>query len=128
MVLVTNRVDGSAAKIIRTSAQRWPTATCDQDSQGPLGFNEYRRWSAEASGTHGCLVFVASSLWHLTCLPAGPDRTQGLIHTMGDACRPQGRAWLQKLLLFVHEQLSNGATAAQVFGQFFATQRGMVLV
>ena len=43
--------------------------------------------SAEAIGQHGCLVFVAYALWHLTCLPAVPDRTQGLIHTMGDACR-----------------------------------------
>jgi len=79
-------------------------------------------------GNHGCLVFVASSLLHLTCLPAGPDRTKGLIHTMGDACRQQGRAVLQKLLLFVHEQVSEGATAEHVCAQVFAKQRGMVLV
>ena len=34
-----------------------------------------------------CVVFVADSLWHVMCLPAGPDRTKGLIHTMGDAYR-----------------------------------------
>ena len=43
--------------------------------------------SAEAIGQHGCLVFMAYALWHLTCLPTVPDRPQGLIHTMGDACR-----------------------------------------
>ena len=84
--------------------------------------------SAEAIGKHWCLVFVAYSLLHLTCLPAVPDRMKGLIQTIGDACRQQGRAVLQKLLLFVHEQLSDGATADHVFTQLFAMQRGVVPV
>ncbi len=108
VVLVTNRVDWSAAKIIRLSWPRWPTDTFDPDSQGPLGFSEYRMRSAEAIGNQWCLVFVAYSLLHLTCLPAGPGRTWGLIHTMGDACRQQGRALVQRLLIFVHDQLSQG--------------------
>jgi hypothetical protein len=77
-------------------------------------------------GKHGCLVFVASSLRHLTCLPTVPDRTQGLIHTLGDACRHQGRALLQKLLVFVHDQLFHGAKPDDVFAQLFAKQRYMV--
>ena len=112
-MLVTNRVDWNAAKIISLYLQRWPTETFYQDSKGQLGFNAYRMRSAEAIGKHWCLVFVAYSLLHLTCLPAVPDRTKGLIQTIGDACRQQGRALLQKLLLFVHEQLSHGATADQ---------------
>jgi hypothetical protein len=128
VVLITNRVDWTAAKIIGLYWQRWPTETFDQDSKGPLGFNAYRMRSAEAMGNHGCLVFVAYSLLQLTCLPAGPDRTKGLIQTIGDACRQQGRALLQKLLLFVHDQLSQGATADHVFAQLFAKQRGIVLV
>ncbi len=67
--------------------------------------------STEAIGKHWGLVFVAYSLLHLTCLPAVPDRTKGLIHTMGDACRHQGRALLQRLLVFVHDQLSHGTPA-----------------
>jgi hypothetical protein len=128
VVLVTNRVDGSAAKIISLYWQRWPTETFDQDGKGHLGFNEYRMRSAEAIGKHGCLVFVAYSLLHLTCLPTVSDRTKGLIHTMGDACRQQGRALLQKLLVFVHDRLSDGATVDHVFAQLFAKQRGIVLV
>jgi DDE superfamily endonuclease len=128
VVLVTNRVDWSAGKIISLYAQRWPTETFYQDSKGQLGFNEYRMRSAEAIGKHWCLAFVAYSLLHLTCLPAGPDRTKGLIHTIGDACRQQGRALIQKLLEFVHDQLSRGATADHVFAQLFAKQRGIVLV
>ena len=84
--------------------------------------------SADAIGKHWCLVFVASSLLHLTCLPAVPERTRGLIQTIGDACRQQGRAVLQKLLLFVHEQWSDGTTADHVFAQLLAKPRGMVLV
>jgi hypothetical protein len=127
IVLVTNRVDWSAAKIIGLYLQRWPTETFYQDSKGQLGFNEYRMRSAEAIGKHWCLVFVAYSLLHLTCLPARPERTRGLIQTIGDACRHQGRAVLQQLLLFVHDQLSHGATIDHIFGQLFAKQRAMVL-
>jgi hypothetical protein len=127
VVLVTNRVDWSAAKIIGLYLQRWPTETFYQDSKGHLGFNEYRIRSAEAIGKHWCLVFVAYSLLHLTCLPTGPDRTKALIQTIGDACRQQGRALLQRLLIFVHDQLCHGARADQVFEQLFAKQRAMVL-
>jgi hypothetical protein len=128
VVLVTNRVDWSAAKIIGLYLQRWPTETFYQDGKGQLGFDAYRMRSTEAIGKHWCLVFVAYSLLHLTCLPAGPDRTKGLMQTIGDACRQQGRALIQRLLLFVHDQLSHGATAAHVFTQLFAKQGGMVPV
>jgi Transposase DDE domain len=128
VVLVTNRVDWSAAEIIALYLQRWPTETFDQDGKGSLGFDAYRMRSTEAIGKHWRLVFVAYSLLHLTCLPAVPDRTKGLIQTIGDACRRQGRALIQKLLLFVHDQLSHGATADHVFAQLFAKQRGMVPV
>jgi hypothetical protein len=74
------------------------------------------------------LVFVAYSLLHLTCLPAVPGRTKGLIQTIGDACRQQGRALLQRLLVFVHDQLSHGAMVDHLFAQLFAKQRGMVSV
>lgn len=128
VVLVTHRPDWSAAKIISLYAQRWPTETFDQDGQGHLGFHAYRMRSAEAMGKHWCLVFVAYSLLPLTCLPAGPGRTWGLIRTLGDACRQQGRVLLQKLLVFVHDQFSQGAPIDQVFAQVFAKQRGLVLV
>jgi len=97
-----------------------------QDSKGQLGFNEYRMRSAEASGKHWCLVFVAYSLLHLTCLPAVPDRTKHLIQSIGDACRQQGRALLQQLLVFVHDRLSSGATVDHVFAYLFAKKRGIV--
>jgi hypothetical protein len=128
VVLVTNRVDWSAAKISGLYLQRWPTETFYQDSKGQLGFNEYRMRSTEAIGKHWCLVFVAYSLLHLTCLPAVPDRTKGLMQTIGDACRQQGRALLQKLLVFAHDQLSDGVTADHLFAHLFAKQRGMVSV
>jgi hypothetical protein len=128
VVLVTNRLDWSVTKIISLYLQRWPTETFYQDGKGHLGFNEYRMRSAEAIGKHWCLVFVAYSLLHLTCLPTVPDRTKSLIHTIGDACRQQGRALLQQLLVFVHDQLSQGTTADHVFARLFAKQRGIVLV
>jgi DDE superfamily endonuclease len=127
VVLVTNRVDWSAAKIISLYLYRWPTETFYQDSKGHLGFNEYRMRNAEAIGKHWCLVFVAYSLLHLTCLPAVPDRAKSLIQSIGDACRQQARALLQQLLMFVHDRLSSGAPVDHVFAHLFAKKRGMVL-
>jgi hypothetical protein len=124
VVLVTNRVDWSAAKIIG-HLHRWPTETFYQDSKGHLGFNEYRMRSTQAIGKHWCLVFVAYALLPLTCVPAVPDRTKGLLHTIGDACRQQGRALLQRLLVFVHDQLSHGTTVDHIFAQLFAKQQGL---
>jgi hypothetical protein len=128
VVLVTNRVDWNAAQLIGLYRHRWPPDTLAQDGQGPLGCHAYRRRRAEAMGTQGGLVFVASALLPLTCRPAGPDRTQGLLHTMGDACRQQGRAGRQQLWLFVHAQLSQGAFIDRVFAQVVAKQQGRVLV
>jgi hypothetical protein len=101
------------------------TETFYQDSQGQLGFNEYRLRRTKAIGKHWSVVCVAYSLLHLTCLPTVPDRTKGLLQTLGDACRQQGRALLQKLLVNVHDQLSHGNPVAHVFAQLFAKQRGM---
>ena len=71
-------------------------------------------WSAEAIRNPGGLVFVAYGLWHLTCLPDRPDRRWGLIHSMGEACRQQGRAVLQRLFTFVHERWSRGVPPSRI--------------
>jgi hypothetical protein len=128
VVRVTNRVDWSAAQRSGWYLPRGPPDTFDQDRQGPLGFTAYRRRSAEALGKPWCLVFVADSRLPRTCLPAVPARTQGLIHTRGDACRQQGRALRQRLLSVVHDRLSHGARVDQVVDQVLAKQRGMVPV
>jgi hypothetical protein len=65
VVLVTNRVDWSAAKIISLDWQRWPTETCYQDSKGPLGFNAYRskclcRRLPDGSALNSCSVWGRS--------------------------------------------------------------------
>src|SRR5215813_6117804 len=61
-VLVTNRVDWSAQRIITLYLQRWPIETFYQDGKTHLGLDEYRMRNAEAIGKHWCLVFVAYSL------------------------------------------------------------------
>ena len=77
-------------------------------------------------GTPWGLVFVASSLRPLTGLPAVPDRTNGLIHTSGDAWRQQGRALLQRRLGCVHAPWSQGTTGDHGFARLFATQQRRV--
>ena len=126
--LVTTRVDGSAAPSSGLYRHRWPPATCAQDRQGPLGCTASRRRSREARGTPGGVVCVASSRRHLTCRPAVPDRTQGRLHTRGDACRQPGRAWRPRLLGCVQDQWSHSAPVDQRCGQLCAKPRGMVPV
>ena len=126
--LVTNRVDGTAAKSMARSWQRGPPETVAQDGQGPLGFDAERRRRSEALGQHGCRVVVASSLWHRPGLPAVPDRTQGRRQTLGEAGRQQGRARIPTRWLCVQDQWSHGAPADPVLAQLCAKQPGMVPV
>ena len=125
-ILVTNRRDWSAQKIIATYLQRWPTETFYQDGKGHLGLDAYRMRSAEAIGKHWCLVFVAYSFLHLACLAPSPAQGCLPVKTIGEACRQQTQALIQNLLLHVHERLVQGQTTADVFAVLFAKQ-GMLL-
>ena len=122
-LLVTNRLDWSAQKILTTYLQRWPTETFYQDGKGHLGLDAYRMRSAEAIGKHWCLVFVAYTFLHLACLAASLSKGSNPIKTIGDACRQQAQALIEKLLLLVHERLLRGQVAEDVFAQLFAKQR-----
>ena len=122
-VLVSNRIDWSARKIIHTYLQRWPIETFYQDSKGHLGLDEYRMRTAEAFQKHWCLVFVAYSFLHLDCLPASPPKRSSLarpIKTIGEVCRLQGQLLLHKLILKAHDLFQQGSSPTQVFAQLFA--------
>ncbi len=122
-VLVTHRRAWSAQRIIATYLRRWPTETFYQDGKGYLGLDAYRMRSAEAIGKHWCLVFVAYSFLHLTCLKSSLAKGSSPIKTIGEACRQQAQVLIEKLLLYVHERLLNGQTAEAVFAHLFAKQR-----
>jgi DDE superfamily endonuclease len=121
-VLVTNRVDWSAQRIIALYLQRWPIETLYQDGKTHLGLDEYRMRNAEAIGKHWCLVFVAYSLLHLDCLPPSPTKGSLPIKTIGEACRQQAQALIEALILYAHERLQLGQRAADVFAALFAKQ------
>jgi len=79
--------------------------------------------SAEAIGKHWCLVFVAYSFLHLTCLAPSLAKGSIPVKTIGDACRQQAQALIQNLRLYVHERLMQGQAADAVFAHLFAKQR-----
>ncbi len=127
-ILVSNRTDWSAKRMIRAYLQRWPIETFYQDSKGHLGLDAYRMRTSEAIKKHWCLVFVAYSLLHLACLPASPVRGKAKkichpIKTIGEACRQQGEAVIEALILYAHDLLQRGESAAEVFAMLFAKQR-----
>jgi SRSO17 transposase len=126
-VLVTNRVDWNAPRIIALYLQRWPIETFYQDSKTSLGLDAYRMRNAEAIGKHWCLVFVAYSFLHLDCLP--PSLRQGSlpIKTIGEACRQQAQALIQALILYAHEQLQRGQQAAELFASLFVKQQPVLV-
>jgi len=121
-VLVTNRVDWMAQRIIATYLQRWPIETFYQDGKEQLGLDEYRMRDAKAIQKHWCLVFVAYSLLHLECLPPSPNKGSSPIQTIGEACRQQTQALIEALILHTHQRLQQGQPAQDVFAQLFAKQ------
>jgi hypothetical protein len=123
VVLVTNRVDWSAQRIIALYLQRWPIETFYQDGKTHLGLNEYRMRNAEAIGKHWCLVCVAYSLLHLDCLPPSPTKSRSPLKTIGEACRQQAQALVQALILYAHERLQLGQRAEDIFAYLFAKQQ-----
>jgi hypothetical protein len=127
-VLVTNRRDWTAKKILQRYLQRWPIETFYQDGKGHLGLAAYRMRSTEAIKKHWCLVFVAYSLAHLDCLPTVPVAGTGKlpvhpIKTIGEVCRQQVQALIQALILFAHELFQAGESAEEVFARLFAKQQ-----
>jgi hypothetical protein len=122
-VLVTNRVDWGAQRIIALSLQRWPIETLYQDGKTHLGLNEYRMRSAEAIQKHWCLVFVAYSFLHLDGLPPLPTKGSLPIKTIGEACRQQAQALMQAVILYAHEHLQLGQRIEDIFGYLFAKQQ-----
>ena len=126
-VLVTNRVDWTAPRIITTYVQRWPIETFYQDGKEHLGLDEYRMRDAEAIRKHWCLVFVAYSLLHLDCLPASLNKSRLPIKTIGEACRQQAQALIEALILSASQQLAQGHKAQDVFAHLFAKQQVSVM-
>jgi DDE superfamily endonuclease len=122
-VLVTNRVDWRAQRIIALYLQRWPIETFYQDSKAYLGLDEYRMRNAEAIGKHWCLVFVAYSFLHLDCLPSSLTKGSLPIKTIGEACRQQAQALMQALILYAHERLQLGQRVEDLFASLFAKQQ-----
>ena len=127
VVLVTNRVDWSAPRIIALYVQRWPIETFYQDGKTHLGLDEYRMRNAEAIGKHWCLVFVAYALLPLDCLPSSPTKGRSLLKTIGEACRQQAQALIQALILYAHERLQLGQKAEDIFAQVFAKQQTVLV-
>jgi SRSO17 transposase len=126
VVLVTNQREWSAQRIIATYLLRWPTETFYQDSKGRLGLDTYRMRRAEAIAKHWCLVFVAYSFLHLACLPPPLVHRSVPLKSIGEVCRQQAQAMIQKLLVHAHDRLLRGIPIEEVVATLFAKQRSIV--
>jgi SRSO17 transposase len=131
-VLITNRCDWSATQVVAKYLLRWTIETFYRDSKQLLGLDEYRTRSFLAIDAHWCLVFVAYSLLHLACLP--PSSTQGSSgqrptvpsQSIGSVCRQQGQALIERLILFAHDSLLQGCSAADLFSSLFSKQQPLL--
>ncbi|MCL4504943.1 MAG: hypothetical protein M1434_15185 [Chloroflexi bacterium] len=125
VVLVTNRCDWAAQRIIATYLRRWPIETFYQDSKHArrLGLDDYRMRSAEAFQKHWRLVFVAYSLLHLDCLRATDTKALTPDKTIGEACRQQAQALIEALILYAHVRLSSGVDILVLLSDLFAAQQ-----
>lgn len=124
VVLVTNRTDCNAKRIISTYLLRWPVETFYQDGKQLLGLDEYCMRTAQAFQKHWSLVFVAYSLLHLDCLqPSLTKQQRSPNKSIGEATRQQTQSLIQALILTAHKALSDGQAIACVFQSLFAKQQ-----
>ena len=124
VVLVTNRLDCNAKRILETYLRRWPIETFYQDSKQLLGLNEYRMRTAQAFQKHWSLVFVAYSILHLDCLTASLTQKQSSpIKSIGEAARQQAQFLIQDLLLYASNAMNSGQSVQHVFDILFAKQQ-----
>ena len=73
-------------------------------------------------------MFVAYSLLHLDCLPTSLVEGKGVppsrpVKTIGEACRQQGQALVEGLILWAHDGLQQGQPVEQMFAALFAKQQ-----
>jgi hypothetical protein len=78
-------------------------------------------------------VFVAYSILHFDSWPPPLSKGKGKTlttpsKTMGPVCRQQAQAFIEQLILFAHDHLQQGTSAAEVFSRLFAKQQKEVLV
>ncbi len=124
VVLVTNRTDCNAKRLISTYLLRWPVETFYQDGKQLLGLDEYCMRTAQAFQKHWSLVFVAYSLLHLDCLqPSLAKQQRSPNKSIGEATRQQTQSLIQDLILSAHKALSDGQAIAFVFQALFAKQQ-----
>ncbi len=81
VVLVTDRLDCTAKRILETYLRRWPVETFYQDGKQLLGLDEYRMRTAEPLQKHWSLVFVAYSLLPSTAFTVQKANISHPIHT-----------------------------------------------
>lgn len=132
-VLVSNKTNLTAKQIIGLYLQRWPIETFYQDGKGHLGLDGYRMRTIEAIKKHWCLVFVAYCFLHLQCLPSSLIESyshQPLLpsKSIGQVCRQQSEFLVQSLILFAHDLLNKGVSAADVFSKLFAKQHKFAFI
>lgn len=124
VVLVSNRTDCNAKRIISTYLLRWPIETFYQDGKQLLGLDEYCMRTAQAFQKHWSLVFVAYSLLHLDCLqPSLTKKQRSPNKSIGEATRQQAQSLIQDLILTAHDALNGGQAIAHVFDDLFAKQK-----
>lgn len=124
VVLISNRTDCNAKRIISTYLLRWPIETFYQDGKQLLGLDEYCMRTAQAFQKHWSLVFVAYSLLHLDCLQPSLTKMQRSPNkSIGEATRQQTQSLIQDLILTAHDSLNAGQVIAQVFNHLFAKQQ-----
>lgn len=76
---------------------------------------------------------MAYSILHLDSLPPPSTTDKGQrpttpSKTIGEVCRQQGQALIERLILFAHDLLEQGTAAAEVFRRLFAKQQKEVLL
>jgi len=105
MVLVTNRKDWNAKKIMETYAIRWEIETFFRDGKQSLGFESYQLRSIQAVERHLCLVNLAYSLLELKRVESQIlTKVENQLITIGAQAKSVANDLLRSLVLWIYEQ------------------------
>lgn len=105
-VLVTNRKDWNAKKIMETYSIRWEIETFFRDGKQSLGFADYQTRSIDAVERHLCLVNLAYSLLELERVESAIlTKVNNQLRTIGAQGRQVANDLLRSLVLWVYEQI-----------------------
>ena len=115
-LLVANRKDWEAKKIVQAFSWRWTIEPCHRDAKQHLGLEDCQLRSPKGIKRHWYLVFLAHTLLS-QCVKQSilVKRAKSQLNTIGERCRQASHELLRSLVYWVQKELTVNSSPEVVF-------------